>query len=300
MRKPAALAALAGFLSVLLPAWETRAATVLAAGDVAGCRSDHTKDTATGDLIESLEGSVLAFGDLAYKNGTMTEFTNCCAPVWGSFKSRTWPIPGNYEYNTSGASGYFSYFGSAAMPGGNNYYRKTVGNWSVYALDHYIASGPTSAQALWLENQLKADRNRCQIAYWHEPHISSGSEHGNSDRAKTLFALAYKYRIEIVLAGHDHNYERFAEMRPDRQPANLTAGERGVRLFTVGTGGVLQRGKGSTKAGSRKFADGYGVLQLTLGDAGTYAWSFMNAAGSTISDSGSGTCLPATSAQRRP
>jgi hypothetical protein len=96
-----------------------------------------------------------------------------------------------------------------------------------------------------------------------------------------------------VLAGHDHNYERFAEMRPDRRPADLAAGERGVRLFTVGTGGVAQRGKGSTKAGSQRFANGYGVLRLTLGDAGTYAWSFENAAGSSISDSGSGTCLPA-------
>jgi acid phosphatase type 7 len=98
-----------------------------------------------------------------------------------------------------------------------------------------------------------------------------------------------------VLAGHDHNYERFAEMRPDRRPADLAAGERGVRLFTVGTGGVAQRGKGSTKAGSQRFANGYGVLRLTLGDAGTYAWSFKNAAGSSIGDSGSGTCLPEAS-----
>jgi hypothetical protein len=291
MRKLLALAALGTSLAFLPPAGEARAATVLAAGDAANCA--YTNDTATGNLINGLSGTVLALGDLAYSNGTEAEFTNCYAPVWGSFKSRTWPVPGNHEYNTTGAAGYFSYFGTAAKPSGKSYYRKVVGNWSVYALDNYVASGPTSAQAVWLESQLKADPNRCQIAYWHEPYISSGSAHGNSDRAKSLFALAYKYKVEIVLAGHDHNYERFAEMRPDRRPANLAAGERGVRLFTVGTGGVPQRGKGSTKAGSQKFANGSGVLQLTLGNTGSYAWNFKNASGSSISDSGSGTCLPA-------
>jgi hypothetical protein len=312
MRKSLVLAALGASLATV-PAGEARAeVVVLAAGDIASCAPDRTQDTATGNLIEGLEGTVLALGDLAYDKGTATEFANCYDPVWGSFKARTKPVPGNHEYQTPGAVGFYGYF--AGLP---KYYKFTLGSWTLYALNPYVASGPGSAQAKWFENALKADPNRCQIMYWHPAYISSGN-HGDSDAAKNLFAIGYEHRVEIALAGHDHSYERFAEMRPDRRPVDLAAGERGVRLFTVGTGGAPQRGKGATKAGSQRdkgatkargkgatkaglqtFANGYGVLQLTLGDAGSYAWSFKNAAGSSISDSGSGTCLPATSARRR-
>jgi hypothetical protein len=123
--------------------------------------------------------------------------------------------------------------------------------------------------------------------YWHPPYISS-AKHGNSDAAKNLFALGYKHRVEVALAGHDHVYERFAQMNPARQVED----GRGVRLFTVGTGGAPNDGFGAAKPGSVERARGHGVLQLTLGDAGTYSWSFKNAAGSSVSDSGSGTCLP--------
>jgi hypothetical protein len=280
MRKLAALAAL-GVPLAALPAGEARAATVLAAGDAASC--DYARDEATGDLIRGLSGTVLALGDLAYDRGASTEYSRCYHPVWGSFKSRTKPVPGNHEYQTAGAAGYYGYFAGLAK-----YYKFTLGKWTLYALNPYVASGPGSAQATWFEGALKADPNQCQLMYWHPPYISSG-DHGNSDAAKNLFALGYKYRVEIALAGHDHVYERFAQMNPARQ---VEAG-RGVRLFTVGTGGASNDAFGAAKPGSAKRARGYGALQLTLGDAGTYSWSFKNAAGSSISDSGSGTCLPA-------
>ena len=283
MRKLLALAALGASLAALPPAGEARAATVLAAGDVASC--GHTKDTATGNLIKGLEGTVLALGDLAYNEGTSAEFANCYHPVWGSFKARTKPVPGNHDYRTAGAAGYYGYFAGVAK-----YYTFTLGGWTLYALNPYVASGPGSAQATWFENALKADPNRCQLMYWHPPYISS-ADHGNSDAAKNLFALGYKYRVEIALAGHDHVYERFRQMNPARQVED----GRGVRLFTVGTGGTSNDSFGAAKPGSVKRARGNGVLQLTLGDAGTYSWSFKNAAGSSVSDSGSGTCLPAAS-----
>ena len=282
MRKLPTLAAL-GVSLAALPAGEARAATVLAAGDVASCAPDRTKDTATGDLVEGLEGTVLALGDLAYDEGTATEFANCYAPAWGSFKSRTKPVPGNHEYQTAGAAGFYGYFSGLAR-----YYKFTLGAWTLYALNPYVASGPGSAQAEWFEDQLKADPNRCQIMYWHPPYVSSGADHGNSDAAATLFAIGYEHRVEIALAGHDHVYERFAQMNPARR---VEPG-RGVRLFTVGTGGAPSDGFGAAEPGSVERARGHGVLQLTLGDAGTYAWSFENAAGSSIDDSGSGACLP--------
>ena len=284
MRKLPALTAL-GVSLAALPAWETRAATVLAAGDVASCAADRTMDTATGNLVGGLSGTVLALGDLAYGDGTSAEFANCYHRAWGSFKARTKPVPGNHEYHTAGAAGFYGYF--AGLP---KYYRFTLGRWTLYALNPYVASGPGSAQATWFEGALKADPNQCQLMYWHPPYVSS-ARHGNSDAAKNLFALGYKHRVEIALAGHDHVYERFAQMNPARQ---VEAG-RGVRLFTVGTGGKSNYAFGAAKPGSVERTRGYGVLRLTLGDAGTYAWSFRNAAGSTISDSGNGTCLPEAS-----
>jgi acid phosphatase type 7 len=282
MRKHLALAALGAFLAALPPAGEARAATVLAAGDVASCGSDGNTATATGNLIEGLSGTVLALGDLAYGDGTSAQFANCYHQAWGSFKARTKPVPGNHEYHTAGAAGFYGYF--AGLP---KYYKFARGRWTLYALNPYVASGPGSAQATWFENALKADPNQCQLMYWHPPYVSS-ARHGNSDAAKNLFALGYEHRVEIALAGHDHVYERFAQMNPARQ---VEAG-RGVRLFTVGTGGKSIYAFGAAKPGSAKRAQGYGVLQLTLGDAGTYSWSFKNAAGSSVSDSGSGTCLP--------
>jgi hypothetical protein len=264
-----------------LAAGEARAATILAAGDVASC--GHTRDTVTGDLIEGLEGVVLALGDLAYDDGTSAEFADCYHPAWGSFKARTRPVPGNHEYHTVDAAGFYGYF--ASLP---KYYKFTLGRWTLYALNPYVGSAPGSAQAIWFKDALKADPNQCQLMYWHPPYVSS-ARHGNSDAAKDLFALGYEHRVEIALAGHDHVYERFRQMNPARQ---VEVG-RGVRLFTVGTGGKSNYAFGAAKPGSVKRAQGYGVLQLTLGDTGTYSWSFQNAAGSSISDSGSGSCLPA-------
>jgi acid phosphatase type 7 len=283
VRKLLALAALGASLAAL-PAGEARAATVLAAGDIASCAPDRTEDTATGDLVEGLEGTVLALGDLAYDKGTSAEFANCYAPVWGSFKARTRPVPGNHEYQTPGAAGFYGYF--AGLP---KYYKFTLGGWTLYALNPCVASGPGSAQATWFENALKADPNRCQLMYWHPPYISS-AKRGSSDAAKNLFAIGYEHRVEIALAGHDHAYERFRQMNPARQ---VEDGRR-VRLFTVGTGGGSNDGFGAAKPGSVVRAQGHGVLRLTLGDAGTYSWSFENAAGSSVSDSGSGSgaCLP--------
>jgi hypothetical protein len=277
-----ALAALGASLAAPPPAGEARAATatVLAAGDAASC--GHTRDTATGNLIKGLSGTLLALGDLAYDKGTSAEYANCYHPVWGSFKARTKPVPGNHEYQTPGAVGFYGYFAGLAP-----YYKFTLGGWTLYALNPYVASGPGFAQATWFENALKADPNRCQIMYWHPPYISS-AKRGNSDAAKNLFAIGYEHRVEIALAGHDHVYERFRQMNPARQVED----GRGVRLFTVGTGGGSSDGFGAAKPGSVVRAQGHGVLQLTLGDAGTYSWSFRNAAGSSVSDSGSGTCLP--------
>jgi len=86
---------------------------LLAAGDIASCAS--TGDETTAALLNANLGAVVAtLGDNVYDNGTPAEYTNCYDPSWGASKARTNPSPGNHDYNTAGAGGYYGYFGAAA------------------------------------------------------------------------------------------------------------------------------------------------------------------------------------------
>jgi hypothetical protein len=109
--------------------------TFIGAGDTAGC--SWTQDTATGDLVRAHPGAtVWTAGDNAYPSGTLTSFKDCYGPAWGSFKARTKPTPGNREYRTAGANGYFSYFPVPA------YYAYNLGtNWRIYAPNSNIGPG---------------------------------------------------------------------------------------------------------------------------------------------------------------
>ena len=138
---------------------------MVGAGDISSCSNDN--DTKTAQLIGSISGTVFTLGDNVYENGTSTEYTNCYKPTWGLYKSRTKPIPGNHDYYTSGASGYFNYFG---VP---KYYAYNLGDWRIYALNSEIDTSVTSTQATWLKNDLANNPKQCVMAYWHRPRWSS-------------------------------------------------------------------------------------------------------------------------------
>src|SRR2546428_13676368 len=82
---------------------------LVGAGDIASCASSG--DSATARLVADISGTVFTAGDNAYESGTLNQFQSCYQPTWGAFRSRTRPSPGNHDYGTPGASGYFSYFG---------------------------------------------------------------------------------------------------------------------------------------------------------------------------------------------
>jgi acid phosphatase type 7 len=81
-------------------------------GDIASCASSG--DEATAALLDTISGTVWTAGDNVYDTGTAAEFTNCYEPSWGRHKARTRPTPGNHDYGTPGATGYYGYFGAAA------------------------------------------------------------------------------------------------------------------------------------------------------------------------------------------
>ncbi len=261
--------------------------TVLAAGDIAGC--DTTGDEKTAAILDATPGTILTLGDNVYDRGTAKEFKDCYAPTWGRHRDRTRPSPGNHDYGNGRALAYYDYFGEAAGERGKGWYSFDLGAWHLIALNSNCAAiggcGPGSKQERWLRADLADNPRRCTMAYWHHARFSSGL-HGSNDVTAPLWEALEKAGADVVLAGHDHDYERFAGLAPDGRPA--PAG--GMRQFVVGTGGRSLYPFRAPIAGSEvRHAAGYGVLKLTLREAG-YEWRFLPVEGSTFSDSGEAAC----------
>ena len=263
---------------------------LVGAGDIADCSS--TRDEATAALLDNIPGTVFANGDNAYPNGAATDYSQCYAPSWGRHKARTRPAPGNHDYNTAGAAGYFGYYGPLAGDPGNGYYAYDLGDWQIISLNSNIAMSAGSPQEQWLRGALAASTKRCTLAYWHHPRFSSGTHHGSAVTAQPLWEALYAAGAEIVIGGHEHNYERFAPQTP-AQTADPTSG---IREFVAGTGGEdSYNDLGSPLPNSERFnGTTSGVLKLTLG-SGTYSWEFIPIAGQSFSDAGSGACHAAPS-----
>jgi hypothetical protein len=229
---------------------------------------------------------VFTLGDNVYPDGTISEYQNCYgnANSWGSFKDRTYPSAGNHEYNTSGAAGYYAYFGPAAGDPAEGYYSFNLGAWHIIVLNSNIARTGTSAQVQWLRTDLTANTQACTLAYWHHPRFSSGN-HGNDTSVQAFWDVLHEFNADLVMGGHDHDYERFAP----QTPGGVADGATGIRQFVVGTGGKSLYGKGPERPNSQVFYNATsGVLKLTLYDGG-YDWQYIPVSG-TFTDTGSGVC----------
>jgi hypothetical protein len=270
------------------PAAGQRSTTLLAAGDIASCASDGDEQTAA--LLDSLPGTVLTLGDTVYDDGSADEFERCYLPSWGRFRHRTYPAPGNHDYQTFEAMGYYGFFGPRAGQPGKGWYSFDRGRWHLIALNSNceVVGGcqPGSEQERWLRGDLAAHPARCTLAFWHHPRFSSGTTHGSDPAVGGLWLALYEAGADVVLVGHEHNYERFAPLDPlgGVDPA------RGVREFVVGTGGKSHYPFGSPLPGSEaRNSDSFGVLQLQLRRTG-YSWRFLPAQGGSFQDSGSASC----------
>jgi hypothetical protein len=264
--------------SVLRPSPAPQTFVIAGAGDIATRRSD---DDETARLLDQIDPDVVfTTGDNVYPDGALSEFEDYYAPTWGRHKARTRPTPGNHDYHTEGASGYFTYFGSRA-PG--PYYSYNVGTWHLVALNSEISMEAGSSQYSWLKKDLAASKTRCTLAYWHKPRYTSG-KYDDFTSTTPLWQLLYADGAELVLNGHDHNYQRYRPMDPNGQ---MDTG-RGIREIVVGTGGA---GLYSLRSDSRREAAQartHGVLAVTLRADG-YAWTFHPVSGS-FRDSGSASC----------
>jgi len=266
---------------------------LVGAGDIASCKQPQGAE-ATAKLIEQIPGTVFAAGDLAYERGTPAEFEKCYGPTWGRFKDRTKPAPGNHEYDGSLAVGYFQYWGAQAGPPEKGYYSYDLGAWHVVVLNTNCGSqvlggcGQGSPQEQWLRQDLAEHANACILAYGHHALFSSGvfKRHAIHPELKPLWQDLYSAHADLVLAGHEHSYERFAPQDPEGD----ADAKLGIREIVVGTGGRSHDPLGFPIANSEvRDSETFGVLKLTLLPDG-YRWEFIPEEGKTFRDAGAGVC----------
>jgi hypothetical protein len=262
-------------------------AVLIAVGDIGSCQS--TGDEAAARLVAQLPGALATLGDTVYESGTAEEFAHCFDPAWGPFKDRIHPATGNHEYLTPGASPYFNYFGAAAGDPNKGYYSYDLGTWHIVVINSTCSQAGGckigSPQGQWLQADLAAHPNLCTLAYWHHPRFSSG-EHGNFISMQGIWQALYDHGAEIVLNGHDHDYERFAPQDPNGTPDPVS----GIREFVVGTGGKNHYSFVKIQPNSEvRNSDTFGILKLILHPA-SYDWQFIPVAGKTFTDSGSAPC----------
>jgi hypothetical protein len=276
----------------------------MAVGDIACDPADPNFNSGTGtptacrqrDTASLLVGAdvVLVLGDNQYECGGLAAYRASFALSWGAYKSRIRPTIGNHERDTGegptrvgtncdtpSSAGYYTYFGAAAPA---DAYSFDVGTWHFATVDSTCSLARCAAQASWLSKDLAAHPSACSIVFYHHPRWSSGGQ-GSHVQSDPFWRVAAAAGVEIILNGHDHDYERFAPM-----DANGAASATGVREFVVGTGGYNHTAFLTIQPHSEvRNAVSFGVLKLTL-HADSYEWQFVPIAGQTFTDGGTGSC----------
>ncbi|HZD80614.1 MAG TPA: alkaline phosphatase [Actinomycetota bacterium] len=234
--------------------------TVAAAGDIAR-PTLSTPQQQTADLVTAFDPTtVFALGDLQYENGELANFQSSYDPSWGAFKSKTHPIPGNHDYGTTNAAGYYTYWGSAAGDPSKGYYSFDLGDWHVVALNTECTQINCSAEKSWMKSDLAADGHLCQMVVYHRANL------------KWPRKKAEAAGVDLALTASRHVYERWAP-------------ENGLLRLIVGTGGYSL---GKLNSGAVVGIRAYGVVELTLSSS-SYSWSFVDTSGD-VRDSGAGSC----------
>jgi hypothetical protein len=304
------VAALLVYANVSTAAAATSDPVVVVGGDVACSPTDtnynggngvpsycHSK--VTSGLISQINPSnLLMVGDGQYNSGSLSDYQNSYGTTWGQHKAKTNPAVGNHDYGTSGAGGYYSYFGNAASTQQSGcvkaclgYYSFDVGAWHLVNINSECSRfnggagcAVGSPQQMWLDKDLAAHSNACTIVFDHRPRWSSNS-FASADIAP-LVDVMYKYHVDLLLSGHSHAYERFA-------PQNPSGGSdlnNGIRQFVVGTGGAFFTGFSTIVSTSQVHKSNiFGVLKLTL-HSNSYDWSFVADSSTPYNDSGTGSC----------
>ena len=282
-------------------------AMLIGAGDINDCSKPEGAE-ATAQILEAYPtATIFAAGDLAYFSGSNDAF-RCYDKTWGrpALRERTRPAVGNHEYVTWGAAGFFRYWRKAReakaweITGGDlekGYYSYNLGAWHVVVINSECADSPVfghgapscdqgSEQEQWLREDLKRFPVACTLAYWHHPLFNNGANHGGSRKMKPIWQALYEYGADVVITGHEHDYERFSPQTAE----GVLDGTRGIREFVVGTGGKMEKGHFASDHHSEHQEKGvFGVLKLTLHPK-SYEFEFIRGGDGKVLDWGGDAC----------
>lgn len=220
-------------------------------------------------IYENDATAFLALGDAQHNDGYLSDYLTYYDPYFHQLGDRTYPTTGNHDYaQSSVAEGYFGYFGDpdncAASDlvlqnrdtDGNplGFYSVDIGSWHIVALNSYLAHMceftadglPEVGSGAWFQYEwLKADLagldDECTgvMAIMHHPlfdwelyYRCEWIDYYDLDPQKHLWDVLYSHGADMVLSGHNHNYQRWAPMNPDGE-----YDPDGIRQFVAGTGG---------------------------------------------------------------
>jgi len=261
---------------------------VTAAGDYASGDTDPESIAVRGQVIAANPQVHLGLGDYNYDDiGTIvTGFDRIWGPkpagVFAKFRPTAGPT---HDVTSCTDARYENYWDRPAMKG----YSFDLGAWHIVSLPSaaYRYGCDTASVLAWLKKDLAASTAPCTLAFWHEPFWTNpSSTHTRTTAVKPWVQALYDADAELILTGHQHDYQRFAPQDPNDRIDRA----RGLREFVIGTGGIgLYPFSGTAPNIEAQNDDTWGALELTL-KANGYDWRFLRAAGGTFTDSGSATC----------
>lgn len=185
----------------------------------------------------------LLLGDNAYSSGLDSEYqTNFFQPYQNDRimkQTVLFPTPGNHDYYATGTAQqdhitpYYSNFSlpSNAEVGGvasghKEYYSYNYANIHFISLDSYGTETANnyriydaiSPQIMWLKADLAANTQKWTILYWHHPPYTMGSHNSDTEDElkfirQNVVPILEQYKVDLVLCGHSHNYERSRLMK---------------------------------------------------------------------------------------
>lgn len=285
---------------------------VIAVGDIACAPNESNfnegngivgacQQKAVGRAVENEKAdAVLLLGDIQYTTGLLADFNLSFVPYWREVKSPIYVAAGNHDYGNGVREAnlkdyglaFDTYFPQATyQKAGKTYYDFNLGPWQFYVLDSnctYVGGCDVdSPQLNWLTGKANNTSNLCSVAMWHHPLFTSGPHRLDTDIAdrKQFWDVLQSANTDIVLNGHDHNYERFAPQSSEGQPDT-----KGIREFVSGAGGyslrkMLQPIQNNSE---KQIDDSFGYLVLDL-SPGYYSWEFKNIDGMVL-DNGTDVC----------
>ena len=272
-----------------------RADNIGASGDISNVPGGGRGDTQTARLLDRASGNgiglVLPLGDLQYEVGSLAAFQGAYDLSWGRHKAISRPVPGNHEYGTPGAAGYYTYW-AGQTPAHPGFYKFTWQGWEFFVINttfDAMSTAERASQLAWFKQAMSSSTARCQVVLGHHPYRATSSPHAGEPRIKEYWPYMVNAGVDLYLSGHNHSFETGRPIRTQGNVDETTAGgdgKMGVRWVVAGLGGRSIIGFSGTPTPSSlfRYVGSYGVFKIVpdYPSAGRWVQAFKTVGGGTL------------------